>query len=98
MSLVAHQEDNRSALPCEINPDLWFEELRRHKRRARQGCHECPLMVSQACLEYALAREEAGTQEWGIWGGLDMEERKALLEERKILREGRRRAPEVQAA
>lgn len=82
MSIVAHQEDNRSALPCEGSPNLWFSELRRDKRRARQACQSCPLTVKQGCLDLALARAEAGLEEWGIWGGLDLEERKALLKAR----------------
>lgn len=39
--------------------------------RARQVCANCPVRVD--CLEYAIAADE-----WGIWGGLDREQRRAL--------------------
>jgi hypothetical protein len=39
--------------------------------RARRVCANCPVRVD--CLEYAIAADE-----WGIWGGLDREQRRAL--------------------
>lgn len=38
---------------------------------ARATCRECP--VRAECLAYSLGREP-----WGIWGGLDEDEREAL--------------------
>lgn len=69
------QREGSAALPCESNPDLWFQELRRHKRAAKQGCMACP--VQEACREGALKRHMAGEHNEGIWGGRDLQERKA---------------------
>lgn len=56
--------------------------------RAKWVCHSCP--VTQACLEYALARGEKE----GVWGGLDADER-ARLQRRQV--RARRRATETPA-
>jgi WhiB family redox-sensing transcriptional regulator len=44
-------------------------------RRARQICAGCP--VRQQCLDYALA----SGQQYGIWGGLDEQERRRLRQQ-----------------
>lgn len=54
--------------------------------RAKWVCADCP--VTQACLEYALARGERE----GVWGGLDADER-ARLQRRQV--RARRRATET---
>ena len=38
---------------------------------ARMVCANCPVQMD--CLEYAIAADE-----WGIWGGLDQDQRRAL--------------------
>lgn len=65
------------SVPCQSNPELWFQELRRHKRAAKQGCLACP--IREACREEALRRHMAGQHNDGIWGGLDLQEREAKV-------------------
>lgn len=61
------------------NADWWFATQRKDSggwnaaERAKAICRVCPVRVR--CLEGALARGER----WGIWGGLDEQERAALL-------------------
>ena len=43
--------------------------------RAKQVCHSCP--IERECGEYALDPETH--QEYGIWGGMDEEERRRIL-------------------
>lgn len=62
-----------TALPCQSNPDLWFKELRRHKRAAKQGCMACP--IQEACRQEAMERHLAGEQNEGVWGGMDLKDR-----------------------
>lgn len=61
------------------DPELFFDsELaakgtnRTARYLAKQVCNEC--VVRSECLEYALAHD----QEFGVWGGLDQDERRAL--------------------
>lgn len=48
------------------------ETRRADVRAARRVCNRCP--VKADCLADALGRNE----EWGIWGGLDERQRRAL--------------------
>ena len=71
----------KGSLPCEAEPDLWFSDLRRNKRQARSGCGACPLQIQ--CRDEAIERHRlTGEGEYGIWGGLDREQRKSLTEHR----------------
>ena len=45
----------------------------RREMRAKAICAACP--VTQSCLRWALAAREP----YGVWGGLSVEEREALL-------------------
>lgn len=55
---------------CREHLDLdWIEPNTREKKRCRAVCASCP--VQSACQRAALIGGEA----WGIWGGLDPEER-----------------------
>jgi WhiB family redox-sensing transcriptional regulator len=45
---------------------------------AKQVCERCAVMAE--CRDYALATR----QPFGVWGGLDEEERRALLAERQV--------------
>jgi len=49
------------------------DEKRERERRAKEICGQCP--VRSACLDYAIGIRE----HHGIWGGLNEQERKALL-------------------
>lgn len=53
--------------------DLWFAEGTAKKEQAKQLCLQCPLRLQ--CLEVALQAQEP----WGIWGGTDVAERRAIL-------------------
>ncbi|MEO6158661.1 MAG: WhiB family transcriptional regulator, partial [Ilumatobacteraceae bacterium] len=62
----------RTAGACAAeDPELWFPPNRRSPNAitAKKACRACP--VQGACLEYALDNDER----YGIWGGLDEEER-----------------------
>lgn len=50
-------------------------------RRAKEICESCPVL--QQCREHALAVIEP----YGIWGGLDESERRALRRGRRSLRQ-----------
>lgn len=72
--------------PCEGQTDLFFPETagagytpsavqaihRNNELMAKITCASCPFKVM--CAEYALEAVE----EWGIWGGLTAEERRAI--------------------
>ena len=45
--------------------------MQRGSIRARKVCANCPVQMD--CLEYAIAADE-----WGIWGGLDRDQRRTL--------------------
>ncbi len=49
---------------------------RRREVRAKQICKDCPVVAN--CLRWALAAREP----YGVWGGLSVEEREALLTRR----------------
>lgn len=68
-------ESTRETAVCATaDPELWFPLRYRgaEARRARALCATCP--ASAACLEYALTHGE----DWGIWGGTDPDERRAI--------------------
>jgi WhiB family redox-sensing transcriptional regulator len=58
------------------DPDLFFPRERNDPEigEAKRVCARCP--VRDECLEYSLATKE----EFGIWGGLDEWERRAILD------------------
>jgi len=66
------------------DPDLWFgpdaefvTARRQREAQAKEICAGCP--VRDACLAYALDTREA----YGIWGGLNEDERRVLLRQRR---------------
>jgi len=62
------------ALCAQTDPDLFFPSTERQSGAdARKICDNCP--VRSECLEFALVN---GIEE-GIWGGLNRDERRALL-------------------
>lgn len=64
-------EESREPAPCEALPEAWFESLGMGAE-VRAACGRC--LMREACLEYALEADER----YGVWGGLDREQRKAL--------------------
>ncbi len=54
------------------------EDRQARERRAKAICAECP--VRGPCLDYALAIREPH----GIWGGLNEQERRALVDARVV--------------
>jgi WhiB family redox-sensing transcriptional regulator len=65
------------ALCGDYDPDLFFPigssgPAVRQRLRAKAVCAECP--VKRDCLEWAMATE----QPYGVWGGLDEQEREEL--------------------
>jgi len=64
--------------PCEEAPELFYSEAIGYQNaldtmRAKQLCRFC--LVSKQCAAYALKAEEP----FGVWGGLDVYDRRALL-------------------
>jgi WhiB family transcriptional regulator, redox-sensing transcriptional regulator len=55
------------------DPDIFFPAYGDPGTRARRICANCPVQID--CLQYAITADE-----WGIWGGLDGEQRRALRE------------------
>lgn len=59
------------------DPNLWHPDADSDPTDAilaKAICGHCPVML--ACRRHALANRE----DWGIWGALDQNERRALLE------------------
>lgn len=68
----------------ETNPETFFSpdaergpRRRRRESAAKALCAVCP--VRQACLEHALAVREP----YGVWGGLNINEREMIIADRK---------------
>lgn len=55
------------------DPDLWYREDVFSEEAAKQKCRACP--IRRACLTDALVNDE----EYGVWGGMNREERNAYL-------------------
>lgn len=57
---------------CQNKPTRWWYSTdRRDQDRAKSYCNPCP--VRTECLDAAMGRDE-----YGIWGGMTLEERQAL--------------------
>ncbi len=75
----------RESAACSgVESDTFFpaSEEESAARAAKKICAECP--VAEACLQYALATNQAA----GVWGGLDAGERRRM---RRRLRDRERR-------
>lgn len=61
-------------LACRANPDMFIpiRENADNTKEAKRACMPCPIRA--ACLQEAL---DNGI-EWGVWGGLNARERRAL--------------------
>lgn len=60
------------ALCAQTDPEVFFPEKGIPTREAKRVCASCP--VQEECLEYALKNDER----FGVWGGLSLNERRAL--------------------
>ena len=72
-----------TTLPCEHNPELWFADPRSTALElARTICQTCPHRIP--CLEDALTleRDLVGAGRYGMYGGLDPDERAELARRR----------------
>lgn len=65
-------------LCTQITPDVFFPEKGDSVEPAKAVCRDCP--VRAACLDYALARDEPH----GVWGGMSVNERQRLRQERGL--------------
>lgn len=73
---------------CRVNPtvnadDFFQERGYNNTAKARKVCLVCP--VKAECLDYALETK----QEFGIWGGLTVTQRKRLVESERKERKAR---------
>lgn len=68
-----------AGVPCrQLDAELWFPEVGYSSSAAQQVClQHCELR--QECLEGALQRQE----QYGIWGGLTLRQRRKLLKDRR---------------
>jgi WhiB family redox-sensing transcriptional regulator len=57
----------------QYDPDIFFDTHVRTERRAKAICSRCD--VQSACLAFALKTRI----EFGVWGGLNGKERRAML-------------------
>lgn len=72
---------------CDTNPDLYFSEAAADVEAAKDGCLDCPLSRFNAC------QAEGWAHEFGVFGGLSGNDRKAADPERyKYLVMGRQLA------
>jgi WhiB family transcriptional regulator, redox-sensing transcriptional regulator len=70
----------------EYDPEIFFDPRVRFERKAKSICGRCEVRAD--CLAYALRNRV----EFGVWGGLNGKERRALL------RRGQRRSEWQEAA
>ena len=82
--MMASGMDWRAAAACRAcDPDLFFPvspsglATERQVAEAREVCARCP--VRAECLEFALDTREP----YGVWGGLNEDERRTLLRQRR---------------
>jgi hypothetical protein len=61
-----------------LDADLFFPETTADEAAAKEVCTAC--VVREACLEHALVHGEA----FGIWGGLNLRERRILRRARAV--------------
>jgi WhiB family redox-sensing transcriptional regulator len=70
---AATQRWARQALCGQTDPDLFFSDSASQTELAKAICKRCP--VREECLAHALETRE----DFGVWGGLDRDERRRLL-------------------
>lgn len=68
----AIMRDGPYCVPCIAEgSDLWFADDARGAARAKSLCGSCPVVV--ACGRHGIEHED-----WGIWGGMDEQDRRAV--------------------
>jgi WhiB family transcriptional regulator, redox-sensing transcriptional regulator len=72
-SAVTSQLWSRQALCTQTDPDIFFSDSPVQTEQAKVICRQCG--VRDECLSHALQTGE----EFGVWGGLDRDERRRLL-------------------
>jgi WhiB family transcriptional regulator, redox-sensing transcriptional regulator len=76
------------ALCRETDPDLWYPDQSKPALPAKRICAMCDVRID--CLRYALEHETRGDAAHGVWGGLTVRERLAVLRRRGPLTRTRR--------
>jgi WhiB family redox-sensing transcriptional regulator len=61
-----------------LDAELFFPETANDEEAAKRTCATCP--VREACLDHAMTNGEA----FGIWGGLNLRERRLLRRARAM--------------
>ena len=69
------KQEEIGELPCQSFPDLFFPDQKGHGQAqdiasAKELCKACPLL--EECRDYAIEAKE----QFGIWGGLTLDERR----------------------
>jgi WhiB family redox-sensing transcriptional regulator len=78
MTVVVAMEPWMAEGTCaQTDPEAFFPVKGGSTREAKKVCADCP--VREACLEYALERDER----YGIWGGMSERDRRKLKKSRK---------------
>lgn len=78
--LLDRGDDWRDQAACQgHDPELWFPHESETGQPAKQICGTCP--VREQCLTWAIDHK----QDYGIWGGLNHNQRKRLAKERAHL-------------
>lgn len=77
---IREEEWMDRGLCSQTDPEKFFPDTGEHSTDAKKTCRRCT--VRAECLEYALRNDE----EWGVWGGLTANERRALKRKAKQAR------------
>lgn len=78
-------DDWESMAECtRTDPEAFFGDDAATKTLAKRVCAQCPVRV--LCLAKSLEMGAGGERVWGVWGGLEERERKALTRaQRKLI-------------
>lgn len=75
--MASEQEWQEYAACLSISVELFFPLVEQESDDAKAICGSC--MVKEPCLEFAI---EAG-ERFGVWGGLDPQERRSVVSKRR---------------
>jgi len=78
--VVVDRDWRELALCTQVDPELWFPVKGESPAAAKLLCGRCE--VRAECLEFALDSNE----QFGVWGGLSSDERRALRRRRRLRR------------
>lgn len=93
--LAPPAEWEHAALCAQTDPELFHPNSGRAPAEAKRICSRCD--AQPECLTWALAHETRGHDAYGVWGGLTVGERLAVLRRRGLLGLPGRRRREVAA-